>query len=88
MAGLWSLFSESISCLLVPALAWGWLAVAKQMRLGVAERGWHQLFPFLTIILLKFRMGKATYVLLLALFYQWEVGQGVPAVCQVLWALI
>lgn len=44
----------------MPALAWGWLAVAKQMRLGVAERGWHQLFPFLTIILLKFRMGKAT----------------------------
>lgn len=59
----------------MPALAWGWLAVAKQMRLGVAKRGWHQLIPFLTIILLKFRMGKAT-VLLLALFYQWEIGQG------------
>lgn len=35
------------------------------------------LFPFLTIILLKCRMGKATKVLLLALFYRGEIGQGV-----------
>lgn len=45
--------------LLVPAPAWGWLAVARHMRLGVTEWRWHQLFPFLTIML-KFRMGTAT----------------------------
>lgn len=68
------------SSLLVPALAWGWLAVARQMRLG--RWGWHQAFPFLAITKIKFRMAQGHIGTAVGTALQMKTW---PAVYQVLW---